>query len=391
VRLGYFDCFAGASGDMILACLFDVGLSKQTLADGLSGIGINDIDIVVDETSRKEFRAKSFSFKHRPASERRTYPDIVAAIDAATLSDFVKTRSKAAFELLAEAESKVHGADKDEIHFHEIGSLDSIVDVVGALVGLEALGLECVLSSPLALGTGSVRCEHGTIPVPAPATLEIARDLPVRGWGVPGEMTTPTGAAILKTCASGFGEIPRMVVEAVGYGAGTRDLPEIPNIMRLIVGEARGLDHDEVVLVETNIDDMNPQMFSHLYEDLFGVGALDVWVTNVLMKKGRPGFLLSILCERPHVPEIVQRVLAGTTTAGVRLRAVDRIKLDRKMIEIETRFGRVRAKVFALDSTMRCAPEYDDCVRLARSAGVPVSEVMEEAKHAYRTRPEASS
>lgn len=390
MRLGYFDCFAGASGDMILASMFDVGLSKETLAESLSGIGIDGIDIIVRETSRRDFRAKSFSFKHRPVSERRTYPDILAALDGAVLSDFVKTKSRAAFDLLAEAESKVHGTDKDEIHFHEIGSLDSIVDVVGAFVGLEALGLEHILSSPLALGTGSVRCEHGTIPVPAPATLEIARNLPVRGWAVPGEMTTPTGAAILKTCASGFGEIPRMVVEAVGYGAGTRDLPEIPNIMRLIIGEARGFGYDEVVLVETNIDDINPQMFTNLYDDLFEVGALDVWVTNILMKKGRPGFLLAVLAQRQQVGEIVQRVLAGTTTAGVRLRAVDRIKLGRKMIEIETRFGMVRAKVFVLDSAVRCAPEYEDCVRLARSAGVEVSEVMEEAKHVYRSNPEAS-
>jgi hypothetical protein len=374
---------------MILACLFDVGLEKSTLMDGLKELGIRGIEIRIAEVMKKGVRAKSFGFTCEGGPKTGTLKDIVAALGASGLAPSVKARSMEAFDILAGAEARVHGTDKAGVHFHEVGSLDSIVDVVGSFIGLEALGIEKIVSSPLALGGGHIECEHGTLPSPAPATMEIARGLPVRGWAVEGEMTTPTGAAILRTCASEFGPLPSMVVGSVGYGAGTRDLETIPNVMRLIVGEASdwgsgALERDRVTVVETNIDDMSPQLFSHVYDDLFAAGALDVWVENILMKKGRPAFLLSVLVESRHVPAAVRLVLGETTTSGVRLKEVERVKLPRRIVGIQTRFGTVKAKVFTLDRGERCAPEYEDCLRAAKTSGVSVIEIMEETINAFR-------
>jgi uncharacterized protein (TIGR00299 family) protein len=381
LRIGYFDCCAGASGDMIMACLFDLGFAKSSLEQCIAGLGIGEVGIDVSDVMRKQIKAKAFRVKPPAAPERRGYSDIVRIIEKAHLSEAVRHNSTEAFRLLAEAEAAVHGMRKEDVHFHEVGAVDSIVDVVGAFLGIEALGIEKVVCSPLALGSGSVECEHGVLPVPAPATLKIAEGLPVRGWDTGAELTTPTGAAILKVVASSFGPIPAMTITEVGCGAGMRDLAGMPNVMRLILGEACRHESDEVVLVETNIDDMNPQFFSHLYEDLLAGGALDVWVTDIMMKKGRPGFLLSVLAERSRVPHLADLVFAGTTTSGVRLTAADRIKLRRESAEVETRYGSVRVKVFMLDSHRRCVPEYEDCLRISRAKGVSIDRVIEEARH----------
>lgn len=382
MRIGYFDCFAGASGDMIVACLMDLGLDQARLASCIAGLGIGDVGIDVSEVLRKQVRAKAFIVKPPSDPEPRTYRDIVRIINQSSLRESVKLKSIEAFDILAEAEAGIHGLPKQEVHFHEVGGVDSIVDVVGAFFGLEELGIERVVSSPLALGSGSVDCEHGTLPVPAPATLRIAEGLPVRSWDTGAELTTPTGAAIIKAAASEFGSIPRMKIGAVGYGAGGRDLDRIPNIMRLIVGETSGHDFDEVAVLETNIDDMNPQFFSHLYEDLFAAGALDVWVTDVMMKKGRPGFLLSVLADRAAAGSLADLMLAGTTTSGVRLTTAERMKLPRESLDVDTRYGRVGVKVFILDSGPRFVPEYEDCLRVSRAEDVSIDRVIEEARHA---------
>jgi uncharacterized protein (TIGR00299 family) protein len=397
-RIGYFDCFAGASGDMILACLLDVGLRREVLAEALSSLGIDGIEFDVKDVLKKNVRAASFSFRAegKAAAWSRqhsgTFKEIVTLIEGSGLAASVRERALEAFDLLAGAEARIHGTDKASVHFHEVGSLDSIVDVIGSFAGIEALGLVQIICSPLAVGMGVVNCEHGTLPSPAPATLEIAAGLPVRGVAVDGELTTPTAAAILKTCASDFGPMPGMILDSVGYGAGTRDLPGVPNVMRLVVGKARpespsALEHDRVSLIETNIDDINPQLFPQIYDDLFAGGALDVWVENILMKKGRPGFLLSVLARPEDAGALAGVVLARTTTSGVRLRDVDRLKLPRRIVTAETRFGTIRAKVFTLEpqaaqgSSVRCAPEYEDCLRAAREHRVAVSEVIEETKH----------
>jgi uncharacterized protein (TIGR00299 family) protein len=384
LKIGYFDCFAGASGDMVMASLFDVGMSEGDLRRSLSKLGIEGIDIHIDEVMRKGIRAKSFSFRPAAKPEQRTFKDIACMIEASDLSEWVKDRSMAAFGYVADAEARIHAVKRDDVHFHEVGALDSIVDVVGTFTAIQCLGLEAVYASPLALGGGYVDCQHGRIPVPAPATLEIAKGLPVRGWQVAGELTTPTGAAILKACASGFGPLPAMRLTQVGYGSGTRDLEEIPNVIRLIVGETADYDIDRVTQIETNIDDMNPEFFTHIYEALFGLGALDVWVEHILMKKGRPGFLLRVLADRDVVQRICDYILAETTTAGLRLLEIERLKLPREMMEVTTRFGPVKVKVFDLGSRKRCAPEYEDCLRIARSKGITVGDVMEEARNAFR-------
>ena len=397
-RIGYFDCFAGASGDMILACLLDAGLKPDVLSGALASLGIEGLEFDVKDVLKHGVRATSFTFRAEGKASawsrehRGTYKEIAALIEASKLSEPVRRRSLEAFDLLAGAEARIHGTDKASVHFHEVGSLDSIVDVVGAFAGIEALGLTRIVCSPLAMGTGIVQCEHGTLPSPAPATLEIAAGLPVRGVAVEGELTTPTAAAILKTCASGFGSMPGMILECVGYGAGTRDVPGLPNVMRLVIGKPRmeapfELEHDRVAVIETNIDDINPQLFAQIYDDLFAEGALDVWVENILMKKGRPAFLLSVLAREEDAGALAGLVLARTTTSGVRLREVDRLKLPRRVVTAETRFGELRAKVFTLQSkagpkpALRVAPEYDDCLRAAREHGVPVSEVIEETRN----------
>lgn len=421
MKVGYFDCFAGASGDMILAALLDAGLEPRALVEGLAGLGIRDLEVKASEVSRHGVRAKSFGFTAAAGPKGGSFGEIKEVLEAANLAPSVKAGALRAFTLLADAEGRIHGKPADRVHFHEVGSLDALVDVVGAFIGLEALGIKQVVSSPLALGEGSIQCAHGTLPSPAPATVEIARGLPVRGWALDGELTTPTGAAILKAAASAFGPVPAMTVTAVGYGAGTRDLAAIPNVLRLMVGDApdlpslsdlpglpgapgqqglpagigTGLESDRVTLLETNIDDMNPQFFSHIFDDLFARGALDVWVESILMKKGRPGFRLSVLAQAAQVPALAAAVLAETTTSGVRLQELSRLKLPRRIVEVETRFGRIRIKVFAGGAAggaaagpgapgERSAPEYDDCVRCARAHKVTVSEVMEEARDAFR-------
>jgi uncharacterized protein (TIGR00299 family) protein len=382
LRIGYFDCYAGAAGDMILAALFDVGLDESAFMEEIAKLGIKGLRIDIKDVSRKSIGAKSFTFTHSSDASAGTYRDIVDLIEGGTLRPAVKQRALAAFGLLAEAESGIHGVCKHDVHFHELGSVDTVVDIVGSFIGLDLLGIEEVVCSPISLGTGSVECEHGVLPLPAPATLKILEGLPVRGTGVEMELTTPTGAAILRTCAASFGPVPHMKLSAVGYGAGTGELDEMANVLRFIVGESAGREEDTVTHLETNIDDMNPQVFSHVYSELFTIGALDVWLTNVVMKKGRPGFVLSVLCPRECAGKAADVLFAETTTAGVRMHDVGRLKLRRKFTEVETKYGKVRVKVFTLASGERSVPEYEDCLHLAESLGVPVRDVIEETRNA---------
>jgi uncharacterized protein (TIGR00299 family) protein len=382
VKIGYFDCFAGAAGDMILASLFHAGLDEAAFKAEIEKLGIEGLRIDVKDTSRKSVGAKSFTFTHASGASAGSYKDIVKLIEGGSLSQPVKERALAAFDLLADAESGIHCVSKQDVHFHELGSVDTVVDIVGSFIGLDLLGIEEVVCSPLSLGTGSVECAHGVLPVPAPATLKILEGVPVRGTGVERELTTPTGAVILRTCAARFGPMPEMKVKAMGYGAGTGELDEMANVIRFVVGETTARERDTVVHIETNIDDMNPQIYSHVYRELFARGALDVWLTSVVMKKGRPGFILSVLCSSETVSEMADCIFAETTTAGVRMYEAGRIKLERRFEEVETRYGKVKVKIFALPSGEKRVPEYEDCLHLAESLGVPVRVVIEETKNA---------
>jgi uncharacterized protein (TIGR00299 family) protein len=380
---------------MILGCLFDLGFDKADLLKGIEGLGLEGVEIEVKEVLRQVLRSCSVEIRFPKDQPQRNHKDIAEMIKRSDLSIPVRRRALRAFDILADAEGRVHGIPKEKIHFHEVGAVDSIVDVVGAFIGLEALGIEEVFSSPLVLGSGTVECQHGTLPVPAPATVEIMRGLPARGGGhLTGERTTPTGAAILKAAASTFGPMPEMTVSATGYGAGSRDPEELPNVMRFMVGEMStgqrvggggdALGFDRLTMIETNIDDMNPEYFSHIYDDLFEAGALDVWVTPVLMKKGRPGFVLSVLAEDRAVGPLTLAILSGTTTSGLRVYQVGRFRLSRKMVEVDTRFGKVRVKVFDFQSKERCAPEYEDCLRISRAESVSIADVVEEARNAFK-------
>jgi len=381
LKIGYFDCFAGAAGDMILAALFHAGLSEAAFMAEMEKLGIKGLKIEVKETSRKSIGARSFTFTHASDASAGTYRDIVGLLEKSSLSRAVRERALEAFDLLAEAESGIHGVSKDDVHFHELGSVDTVVDIVGSFIGLDLMGVEEVVCSPISLGTGSVECAHGVLPVPAPATLKILEGVPVRGTGVERELTTPTGAVILRTCAARFGQVPEMRVQAIGYGAGTGELDEMANVIRFVLGDAARLERDSVIHIETNIDDMNPQIYSHVYSELFSKGALDVWLTSVVMKKGRPGFVLSVLCPREIVSEVADCIFEETTTAGVRMYEVGRLKLERRFEEVETRYGKVKVKVFTLPSGEKRVPEYGDCLHLAESLGVPVRVVIEESKN----------
>jgi uncharacterized protein (TIGR00299 family) protein len=300
------------------------------------------------------------------------------------LDDAVKQKSLAIFRRLAEAEAKVHQIPIDQVHFHEVGAMDAIIDVVGTVSGLSCLGIEKVYCSPLHVGTGTVTCAHGTLPVPAPATAELIKGTPVFSSGVEGELLTPTGAAILTTLSSGFGPMPAMTVERIGYGAGTSE-PAIPNLLRVIIGEVReevsGFETERAAVIETNIDDMNPQMYDYLIEKMLNMGALDVFLSPVQMKKNRPGTLLSVIC----APEMTERfsdfILRETTTIGLRWRLDNRIKARRRMKEIQTIYGFIRFKLAETgNGSLQAFPEYEDCKRVALEKKVPLLEVMEEVK-----------
>ncbi len=387
MKIAYFDCFAGASGDMILGALLDAGLSIERLREEIAklqlthykldvtkvvkkGIGGSQAQIVIDQDHHDHH--------HRHLSHIR---DIIAASD---LDEKVKSRSIDIFVRLAEAEARVHRSSVEAVHFHEVGAMDAIIDVVGAVAGLAALGVDQVFCSPLHLGSGTIECAHGTLPVPAPATAELIKGRPAYSTGVDGELLTPTGAAILTTLASGFGPMPAMTVGQVGYGAGTAD-PGIPNLLRVAIGEARDDVGDyaveQTVLIETNIDDMNPQLYDHLIGRLLDEGALDVFLTAVQMKKNRPGTLLSVICKSDAVATLADLLLRETTTIGLRWRVENRIMARRQIHRIDTVHGSVRVKLARSNGhIINLTPEYDDCKRVAREKELPLKKVLEDVR-----------
>ncbi len=389
MRIAYFDCFAGASGDMILGALLDAGLSIERLRKEIAklqlthyaldvtkvvkkGIGGSQAQIVIDQDHHDHH--------HRHLSHIR---DIIAASD---LDENVKTRSIDIFVRLAEAEARVHRSTLEAVHFHEVGAMDAIIDVVGAVVGLATLGIDKVFCSPLHVGSGTIECAHGILPVPAPATAELIKGRPAYSTGVDGELLTPTGAAILTTLASGFGPMPAMTVGPVGYGAGTAD-PGIPNLLRVTIGEARDEVKDyaveQTVLIETNIDDMNPQLYDHLMGRLLDEGALDVFLTAVQMKKNRPGTLLSVICKSDAVATLADILMQETTTIGLRWRVENRIMAAREIRRIDTMHGPVDIKLARSNGRIiNLTPEYDDCKRVALEKRLPLKNVLDDVRTA---------
>lgn len=377
--IAYFDCFSGISGDMTLGALMDLGISPGWLSDHLkSTLGIAGFDITVETVERGGIRGKKVDVIVTDSTERN-YGRIRTLIERSTLSEFAVQTSLAMFQKLAAAEAAIHGCPEDEVHFHELGGVDAIVDMVGTAVCIEQLGIEVVFSSRVALGSGMVQCAHGRLPVPAPATLKILSGIPVYGSDIACELTTPTGAAIIATLARAFEPVPDMVAGNAGYGAGKRDFPGQPNLLRIVTGDPAGAISDEPVeVIETSIDDMNPEVFGFLTDKLFDAGALDVCLFPVYMKKGRPGTLLQVLCPRVKRTALSHMILTESSAAGLRYYPVGRQVLKRETVLVSTPFGEIPARrMTAPDGSARVAPEFEDCKKVALAMNIPIRAVYE--------------
>ncbi len=387
MRIAYFDCFAGASGDMILGALIDAGVDVRKLREGLGRVDITDYELRVSRVQKGAIGATDAEVLVGGEASDRKLADIEAVITESDLPQEIKQTSVTIFRRLVTVEAEIHGADHESVHLHEAGGTDAIVDVVGSLLGLSLLGVEQVYASRLPLGHGYVRCAHGLLPVPAPATLELLKGVPVSQVDVEGEMVTPTGAAILTGIVHEFGPFPQMTVESIGYGAGKSEFA-FPNVLRLLVGttpQRLGESRESVVLLETNLDDMNPELYDHIMQALFAAGALDVYLQPIQAKKNRPGVVLSALCHPQAAQELSSIIFAETTTLGIRQQAMERLCLRRETIKVDTPFGQVRIKVAKLgDRTTNLAPEYEDCRRLAIETKTPLKEVYAAAQAAAR-------
>jgi uncharacterized protein (TIGR00299 family) protein len=449
MRIAYLECFSGMSGDMFLAALVDAGVPARLLEETVSGLDLGArleisrvlrsgisatrVDVFVDgqkDLPREEhWEQHEHEHAHQHAHENspdhgqpihshaaelaragapaphshehqhehqhghsqgRGLSEIRRIISAAAISETAKKTANAIFEALGTAEAKIHDVAVENIHFHEVGAVDAIVDIVCAAVGAEALGVDEIICSPLNVGGGMVKCAHGTFPVPAPATVELLKDAPVYSSGVQAELVTPTGAAIVKTLARRFGAFPEMKIEKSGYGAGSRDFPGHPNVVRLTIGEAAGNSlvgktaTEKITVLEANLDDLNPQVFGYVMDRLLEEGALDVFGMPVQMKKNRPGTLLTVLCKPEYASKLTQLIFVETTTLGVRRRDEVRQTLARRWESVRTAWGDVRIKIASMNGTVtNYAPEYEDCRRIAAERHVPLKRVMQEATRAY--------
>jgi pyridinium-3,5-bisthiocarboxylic acid mononucleotide nickel chelatase len=439
--LAYLDCFSGLSGDMFLGALVDAGVPARLLEEtvaGLnlgarleisrvnrSGIAATKVDVFVGnekELPREEHWEHSHEHHHEhppgnandahshlggklPAGtpvqpeESRSGPhehshgrgltEIKEIINGAAISDGAKQAAIAVFDALGTAEAKIHDVPLETIHFHEVGAVDALVDIIGAAVGAEALGVDEIICSPLNVGCGTVKCAHGTFPVPAPATVELLKHAPVYSSGLQAELVTPTGAAIVKILAKRFGAFPEMRIEKAGYGAGTRDFPGHANVVRLTIGEAASqlagkTSQGTITVLEANLDDLNPQVFGYVMDRVLTEGALDVFGVPVQMKKSRPGMLLTVLCKPEDAAKLTQIIFAETTTLGVRRREEKRQVLARKWVTVSTRWGDVRMKIASMNGAItNYAPEYEDCRKIAAERHVPLKSVMQEAMQRY--------
>jgi len=400
-KVAYFDCFSGASGDMIIGSLLDAGLDFEVLKKGLAGLDFHGYELTAEKVLRSSITATKFNVvlveeEHEPSHEslhhHRGLSEILNIINTGNIPDNVKLKSSEIFRKLGQVESGIHGVPLEEVHFHELGAVDTIIDIVGTVFALETLKIERVYSSPLAVGSGTVKTAHGILPVPAPATLQILANAgaPIinapPSENPPGELLTPTGAVLITYLASGFRQ-PKLKLEKVGYGAGNKQFSTWPNVVRIWIGEEDDAANDDgLVLLETNIDDMNPQIYGYLMEKLFAEKAADVWFTPIQMKKNRPAIMLSVLAPSTLEGKLSEIIMKETSTLGIRSRAVSRHMAQREIIEFDSSLGRAHAKIkrFGQD-ILAVSPEYDDCRRLALEHNLPLHEVSRiveiEARH----------
>jgi pyridinium-3,5-bisthiocarboxylic acid mononucleotide nickel chelatase len=391
----YFDCFAGASGDMILGALISAGVEPQPLIAQLELLGVSGWQLAFERVDRSGISATHARVHTAHEHAHRHLSDILRIINESRLTDGVKDRAARIFSLLAEAEARVHNEPVETIHFHEVGALDAIIDVCGAAIGFELLGIERFVSSPLRVGTGMIEMAHGRFPIPPPAVAELLKGKPVYAGDIEGEFVTPTGAAIISAVCDNFGPLPPMKIAASGYGAGTRDHQSFPNALRVFVGETedRAASADETLLmIETNVDDSSPQVLGYVMDRAFEMGALDCYLTHTQMKKNRPGLLVSILCRPSEREKFLQMIFAETTTIGARSYEVARRALARETVRVETQFGPIDVKVAypngvsanANIDAVNAMPEFEQCRAAASKAGVPLREVQEAARSVYR-------
>ena len=381
--IAYFDTFSGASGDMILGALLDAGLSIDDLRAELAKLALRGYRIGSGTVKKCGLSATKFevSIERDAGHPHRTLANITALLDESVLSDAVRENAQRVFQRLAEAEAAVHGVPVEDIHFHEVGAVDSIVDIVGAAIGIEQLGITQIVSGPIRFGSGTIKCAHGTLPVPAPATARLAEGFPVEYTGVEGELTTPTGAAILTALARSFGPPPPMTLEKTGLGAGSADRGERPNVLRVLIGTAADTAADVVVILEANIDDASGEIIGYASEALLAAGALDVFAVPIQMKKSRPGVLLSVIAKPADRTRLEEIIFRETTTLGVRRREEARTKLERRFVEAEVFGEKVSVKLGLLGGeVVAISPEYESCARVAREKNIPLREVYEAAR-----------
>ncbi len=387
MKIAYFDLIAGASGDMILGSLVDAGLPFETLRDALALLDLPEFELTQARVMRGPFAATKVDVKTGDTAHARGLDNIAAIIAASRLPGAIQARAMRIFRRMAEEEGGIHGMPAEAVHLHELGAVDTIVDVTGALLALDRLGIERVVVSPVPLGRGLARGSHGIFPLPAPATVALLRKAPVVGVNHPVETVTPTAAALLTELAVSFGAIPAMTLTAVGYGAGTRTTPE-PNVLRVLLGEAANAPGagtmETLTLLETNIDDMNPEVYGYVVDLLLAAGALDAYLTPIIMKKGRPAVMLSVLCQNGAAPALRDLIFAETSTLGVRVQQVARHCLPRTSVSVNTPYGPIRVKVAAWADGKKAAPEYEDCRRAAKAHGVPLLCVYAAAVAAYQ-------
>jgi len=388
MKLAYFDCFSGISGDMTLGALVDTGVSLEHLREQLRGLEVPGWEIASEKVWKNGMSSTYVRVKTEDQTKHRSLTAILEILQRSKLSSRVREQAAAIFRNLGEAEATVHDVPIEKIHFHEVGAVDAIVDIVGACIGFETLGIEKFGCSPLNVGGGTARMAHGVLPVPAPATARLLQGRPTYSNGVQKELVTPTGAAIVATLCTDFGPQPPMTVSAIGYGAGAADLEGQPNVLRIMVGESvektvAGFD-EEISVIEVNLDDMNPQIYGYFQEKALFAGALDVYTTPVQMKKNRPGILLTLLCRPQDTAKLMDLVFSETTTFGARTYRAQRRTLPRESVKVHTQFGDVRVKISRVNGHIRHAsPEFEDCKKLAEEKHVPLQQVIDEAKHNF--------
>lgn len=406
MRIAYLDMFAGIAGDMVLGAFVSAGLDPNGIKSEIDKLGLGNIELRVRKIVRSGITAMkvdvvvageiekvedlgadihhhrhkhSHDDSHHADEHGRSYLEIKHLLESSPLSERVKRDSLEVFRRLAEAEARIHDTTVEKIHFHEVGAADSIVDIVGTAVCMELFGIEAVYTSPIRVGSGGyIEAKHGVLPVPAPAALEILTGYPVIFNDIPHELTTPTGAAIVAALSKGVLNDREMEIGMIGYGAGSREMERLPNLLRVVIGEIGSVtDEDHVVVVETNMDDINPQLIPHIIEKVISAGATDAYVTAVMMKKGRPGFLLTVLMSETIMEKVSNEIFAQSTTLGLRIQYVRRSKLRRDSKTIRTSFGDVKVKVSSVDGKMRVAPEFEECKRIAGEKGMPLVEIMQ--------------